>query len=152
MTQVYRHRPRTPRQAAARRQPLDALLDPGLFKALADPTRVLLLGCLIKCGRPCSVGEIAECCSVDLSVVSRHLKQLEAAGVTTTTKEGRTVLYTVRYDHVCRTLRALCDAIERCCPSDSPGACCAESGCACRVDRPAPRRTGTPTTRKGVRP
>ena len=64
-------RPATPRQAAKVRGPVDGLLDVELFRALADPTRVRLLACLIKCGRGCTVGEVAECCAVDLSVVSR---------------------------------------------------------------------------------
>ena len=71
----------TPRRAANCCGPIDDLLDPELFRALGDPTRLLLLACLAKCGRACSVTEIAECCSVDLSVVSRHLALLERAKV-----------------------------------------------------------------------
>lgn len=120
----------SPRQAAACCRPVDDLLDPELFKALCDPTRAKLLGCLIKCSRPCSVGEIAECCAVDLSVVSRHLSLLETAGVLDATKQGRTVLYAVRYEHLCTTLRSLAHAIEECSPtaprsrSSRAGGCC----------------------------
>ena len=49
----------------------DRALDAELFKALSDPTRLKLLACLAKCSRMCSVTEVAECCSVDFSVVSR---------------------------------------------------------------------------------
>lgn len=104
----------TPKQAAARSGPVDGLLEPELFRALGDPTRVGLLACLAKCGRACSVGEVAACCAVDLSVVSRHLQTLERAGVLESTKTGRTVLYAVRYEIVSRRLRALADAIARC--------------------------------------
>jgi ArsR family transcriptional regulator len=118
----------SPRQAVACCRPVDGLLDPGLFKALCDPTRARLLACLIKCGRACSVTEVAECCSVDFSVVSRHLQQLERAGVAEAAREGRTVLYAARYGHLCRTLRALAGAIEQCCPAgqtaECAGACC----------------------------
>ncbi|MBX3404020.1 MAG: winged helix-turn-helix transcriptional regulator [Phycisphaeraceae bacterium] len=121
-------RPASPKQAAARKSPLDALLDPGLFKALCDPTRVSLLACLAKCGRACSVGEVAECCRVDLSVVSRHLSQLAEAGVLEPTRQGRTVLYAVRFTDLSARLRALADAIDSCCPDGACGTGCGGDG------------------------
>jgi len=118
----------TPKQASMRSRPIDKWLDPEWFKALSDPTRIQLLSCLMKCARPCSVGEIAECCSVDLSVVSRHLQVLERSGLLESSKQGRTVRYTVRSNDVCSRLRALADAIEQCCPTNSKnsedGGCC----------------------------
>jgi ArsR family transcriptional regulator, arsenate/arsenite/antimonite-responsive transcriptional repressor len=130
MTQVSRRprgrRPLSPKQAAACCWPIDGLLDPELFKGLCDPTRAKLLGCLIKCGRACSVSEVAECCAVDFSVVSRHLQLLERAGVLESVKLGRTVFYAVKFVHLCRTLRGLADAIEECCPAGGAcaGGCC----------------------------
>ena len=118
-------RPRTPRQAAACCRPVDDLLEPALFKALGDPTRVRLLACVAKCGRACSVGEVAECCSVDLSVVSRHLQALARAGVIEPSRSGRTVSYAVRYSEVVAKFRALADAIQECAPEKSP---CCEGG------------------------
>jgi ArsR family transcriptional regulator, arsenate/arsenite/antimonite-responsive transcriptional repressor len=119
----------SPKQAAKCCGPVDDLLDPNLFKSLCDPTRLKLLACLAKCGRPCSVSEVAECCSVDLSVVSRHLSILENAGVLESAKEGRTVFYSVRYRQLSKTLHALANAIEACCPTGRTGArkvdCCA---------------------------
>ena len=127
MTQV-RKRPATPRHAARCCGPIDDLLDPTLFKALCDPTRAKLLACLVKCGRGCSVGEVAEGSSVDLSVVSRHLRTLEAAGVLEAERIGRTVLYAVRFDDVVASLRSLADAIEALAPSAcSSSSCCAPS-------------------------
>jgi DNA-binding transcriptional ArsR family regulator len=129
MTQLSKRAPLTPKQAAACCGPLDERLDPELFKALSDPTRASLVACIAKCGRACSVGEVAECCSVDLSVVSRHLAQLARAGLLESSKEGRTVLYRVRYAELCRTLRSLADAIEACCPdtgAKTKGVCCAK--------------------------
>jgi ArsR family transcriptional regulator len=117
VTQMNKHKLITPKQAAACCAPVDELLDPELFKALCDPTRLKLLACLAKCGRACSVTEVAECCSVDFSVVSRHLSMLEKAGVLEAAKEGRTVFYKVRYNEICKTLRSLASAIEECCPS-----------------------------------
>jgi DNA-binding transcriptional ArsR family regulator len=128
MVQLSKQRPATPRQAAARKGQLDRQLDPGLFKALSDPTRVSLLACIAKCGRWCSVGEVAECCSVDMSVVSRHLAILAQAGALESTKEGRAVLYRARYAELTSALRGLADALDECCPQE-----CApdDSGCAC---------------------
>lgn len=129
MTQVSKRLPKTPRQAAKRAGPLDSLLDPELFRALGDPTRVRLLACLAKCGRACGVGEVAECCSVDLSVVSRHLSLLADAGVLAPKKEGRSVSYALRATDLSTRLRALADAIDACCPEAGGGGC--GEGCAC---------------------
>jgi DNA-binding transcriptional ArsR family regulator len=129
VTQISKQRPRTPKQAARCCRPVDARLDAEFFKALGDPTRLGLLACLFKCGRACSVSEIAECCHVDFSVVSRHLQALERAGIVEATRDGRSVLYQARFEHVCGVLRSLADAIEECgpCPGDpsTEGACCA---------------------------
>ena len=112
----------TPEEAAGCCRPVDELLDAELFKSLCDPTRLRLLSCLAKCGRACTVTEVTVCCAVDFSVVSRHLAMLERAGVLSSTKEGRAVLYAVRYEHLSQLFRALADAIEECCsePNDSP--------------------------------
>lgn len=125
MTQIRKNRSITPRQASRRSSPIDKALDPELFKALSDPTRIKLLACLAKCGRTCSVTEVAECCSVDFSVVSRHLAMLAAAGVLEARKEGRTMFYQVQYESLCASLRALAEAIEDCCPD---GSCCGADG------------------------
>jgi ArsR family transcriptional regulator len=107
--------------AAACCRPIDGLLDPPFFKALGEPTRVRLLACLVKCGRPCLVGELAECCSVDLSVVSRHLQTLARAGLVAASRHGRTVAYAVRHESVCARPRSLADAIEACRPESACG-------------------------------
>ncbi len=127
MTQVRKQRRITPKQAAARCGPLDELLDPVLFKALCDPTRAKIVACLVMCARPCAVGEIAECCDVDLSVVSRHLRTLDGSGVLKSEKSGRIVSYEVRYAHLCGVLRSLADAIETHSPTTPLGAC--REGC-----------------------
>lgn len=116
MTQVNKHKDLTPRQAAACCTTMDDLLVPELFKALCDSTRLRILACLIKCDRPCTVSEIAGCCDVDLSVVSRHLTMLSRAGLLTADKAGRMVHYTARRKHLAGTLHALADAITDCCP------------------------------------
>jgi DNA-binding transcriptional ArsR family regulator len=119
--------PATPKQAARQRGAVDRHLDIELFKALSDPTRAKLLACLLKCGRPCSVTEVAECCSVDFSVVARHLTLLGRAGVVKSTKEGRTVWYQADAASLSARLRDLAAAVEGCC--QAPTACCSEECC-----------------------
>lgn len=127
VTQIRNHSPSTPRQAARRRAPIDRCLDPDLFKAFADPTRSRLLACLAKCGRACSVSEVAECCAVDFSVVSRHLAALARAGVLGSERLGREVHYHVRFDDVAARLRALADAFESC--AQNADTRCGKGGC-----------------------
>ncbi len=126
MTQVSKDkaRPSTPRQAGRRKGKIDTLLDPELFRALSDPTRVRLLACMIKCGRGCTVTEVAECCDVDFSVVSRHLALLASAGVLDSDKAGRSVTYTVRATQVAAKLRALAESMERSCSGEACDGCC----------------------------
>ena len=122
--------PATPRQASRRRARVDRLLDPELFKAVGEPTRARLLACLIKCGRPCSVTEVAACCSTDFSMVARHLAALARAGVLGARKEGRTVWYEANAAELSARLRDLADAIDEW----NNGPCCADEpgkGCGC---------------------
>lgn len=134
-------RPATPKAAAGCCGPVDGLLDPGLFKALGDPTRLALLACLMKCGRACSVGEIAECCSVDLSVVSRHLQVLARAGAAEARKQGREVFYAARYEHLAGVLRDLAAAVDSCCPEPSDASTC-RGACGCEVPSRKGERRG----------
>ncbi len=115
MVQVSKSIPKTPKLAACCSSPLDELLNPELFKALGDPTRVRLLSCLARCARECSTTEVAECCSVDFSVVTRHLALLADAGILSSRKEGRTVYYKVRHVELGASLRSLAAALEDCC-------------------------------------
>ncbi|MEQ9616733.1 MAG: metalloregulator ArsR/SmtB family transcription factor [Phycisphaerales bacterium] len=128
MTQITKRFPKTPTTAARRRAAIDASLDTELFKALSDPTRARLFACLLKCGRPCSVSEVAECCDVDFSVVARHLATLARAGVLTANKDGRTMWYEPRWTHLATTFHALADAVDEWRPTTdtprcNPGCC-----------------------------
>lgn len=95
---------------------LSSLLSVDLFKALGDSTRVSILAGLAAGGRTQTVSEVAECCPVNVSVVSRHLKVLERAGVLESEKRGKEVFYHVRTGYLAMLLRRLADAIESCCP------------------------------------
>ncbi len=100
---------------------LEASIDPRLFRALGDPTRIHILVRLARCCGPQTVTQAAADSSVDISVVSRHLAILRDAGIVTVRKEGRRTFCSVRYTEVARSLRALADAIEACCPDEKPG-------------------------------
>jgi ArsR family transcriptional regulator len=101
---------------------LAAVLDDRLFKALGDETRLHILVCLSACREPQSVKEIAACCSVDMSVVSRHLKRLQDAGVLEVRRDGKFVRYGIRHADLAERLRSLAGAIE-CCAREAAGRC-----------------------------
>jgi DNA-binding transcriptional ArsR family regulator len=96
---------------------LGALLRADLFRALGDPNRLSILSWLAT-GGEATVSEIATggCCSISMSVVSRHLKALREAGILKARKRGKEVLYTVQIQPLVDRLRAIADALETCCP------------------------------------
>ncbi|MFC1609635.1 ArsR/SmtB family transcription factor [Myxococcota bacterium] len=97
-------------------EPLDTLMSPEFFKALSDPNRVAIL---IRLAQSCSsqtVSEVAGCCPIDISVVSRHLALLKRTGILDAQRTGKEVRYSVRFDVLAATLRNIADAIEACCP------------------------------------
>lgn len=96
-----------------------AELGPEFFKAFSDPTRINILLALAEQQGSCAVSGIAEHCTVDLSVVSRHLSQLKRAGIVDAEKIGREVYYQFSTQNVVQALRACADALEICCPSDN---------------------------------
>ena len=91
-------------------------MDPRFFKALCAPGRLAILARLAACGRACTVSEIASCCPIDLSVVSRHLRLLKDAGIVAAERRGKEVYYSVRFGSITGSLRSLADAIDTCCP------------------------------------
>ena len=96
-------------------QDIGEVLEPRFFKALSDPNRITLLAQLAQCRAPCTVSQIAECCPVNISVVSRHLAILRDAGILEARKQGKEVYYSVRYSVLTGTLRAIADAVDTCC-------------------------------------
>lgn len=87
-----------------------------LFKVLSDSNRLSMVKHLCGC-REAKVGELADCCSIDLSVVSRHLSKLKNAGVLGARKEGKEVFYDLKRSELAQVLRELADEIENtdCC-------------------------------------
>jgi DNA-binding transcriptional ArsR family regulator len=91
------------------------LLSPRLFKALADANRCAIVDRLC-CDGPGMVSDIAGCCDVDLSVVSRHLAQLRDAGVLESERRGKEIHYRLRADRLAAYLRGIADALETAAP------------------------------------
>ena len=68
------------------------------FKALADPTRLKILGLLFH--RERTVGDIADHLAVSQSAVSHQLRILRSLDIVRYHKEGREVYYSLADDHV----------------------------------------------------
>lgn len=62
-------------------------------KALSDPTRLALAVALRDAGDECCVCDMAFIVARDDKLVSHHLRQLRAAGMVRSRKDGRMVLY-----------------------------------------------------------
>jgi DNA-binding transcriptional ArsR family regulator len=78
-------------RAAAR---MIEILDAPFLRALTEPTRLELLRVLIVNG-PGDIGTLAERMPQDRSVISRHLKTLEDAGIVRGQRHGRHRIYAV---------------------------------------------------------
>ncbi len=85
-----------------------------LFKALGDENRMSILNHLCQCSSEEKVGEISNCCNVDLSVVSRHLGILRDQGVLSAQKRGKEVFYQVNRKELAKKLRSIADFVEKC--------------------------------------
>jgi DNA-binding transcriptional ArsR family regulator len=65
-----------------------------VFKALSSDTRLHVLKLIME-HEPVCICELDEMCSRDRSVISRHIKKLDEAGVIETEKDGRKLISTV---------------------------------------------------------
>jgi DNA-binding transcriptional ArsR family regulator len=65
------------------------------FRALGDPSRILVLNLLAAKAEPMSVGEIVEALDIGQSTVSHHLKQLAEVGFVLVEERGTSNLYRV---------------------------------------------------------
>jgi len=83
-----------------------------LLKALGEFNRLSLVYRLCQCQAPQNVMCLCECCSVDASGVSRHLKVLSQEGVVSAERKGREIQYSLNRAEVSKRLRELADMIE----------------------------------------
>lgn len=77
-----------------------------IFKALAHPSRLLIIEALAK-GKRC-VNELTELVGADMSTVSRHLAQLRTVGLIRDEKQGLQVFYELR----CHCVLKFLDCVE----------------------------------------
>jgi len=83
-----------------------------LLKALGEVNRLSLVCRLCECSTPQNAMCLCECCSVDASGVSRHLKMLAQEGIVSVEKRGRERSYSLNRTYVADRLRVLADRIE----------------------------------------
>ena len=83
-----------------------------LLKALGEANRLSLVCRLCECKTPQNAMCLCECCNVDASGVSRHLKVLTQQGVVSVERQGRERSYSLNRAFVASQLRLLADKIE----------------------------------------
>lgn len=90
------------------------------FGALSQETRLRLLRLLVVAGpEGIAAGSLAEQVAVSPSNVSFHLKELERAGLVSTRRDARSIVYNAEYDALSGLIRFL---MEDCC-SGRPEIC-----------------------------
>ena len=89
-----------------------------LLKALGEINRLSLVCRLCDCDTPQKAMCLCDCCSVDASGVSRHLKHLSQEGVVSVQKQGRERNYSLNRAYVASRLRFLADKIDS--PEEEP--------------------------------
>ncbi len=107
---------------SAREQAANAcvqVLDTEFFKALCEPVRVELFRFLILYGRS-DVGTIAAPMTQDRSVITRHLQQMQRAGLLQVQTEGRHTYYDIDGASVVQRVDSMAALIRKmasiCCP------------------------------------
>lgn len=83
-----------------------------LLKALGEVNRLSLVCRLCECKTPQNAMCLCECCDVDASGVSRHLKVLAQKGIVDVEKRGRERSYSLNRAYVASRLRVLADTID----------------------------------------
>jgi DNA-binding transcriptional ArsR family regulator len=119
------------------------ILDSPFLRALTEPARLEVLRVLLVHG-PGDIGEIAEHLPQDRSVISRHLKVLQEAGIVSGRKDGRRVVFSLEGGALVGNLERI--LVE--CKSLAP-LCCppVASDAVARAAATAPRRRKTAAAR-----
>lgn len=90
------------------------------FGALSQETRLAIVRMLVKAGPlGMAAGAIAESLDIGASNVSFHLKDLEYAGLVSSRREARSIIYSADFD----TLRGLIAFLMKDCCSGRPEIC-----------------------------
>ncbi len=78
-----------------------------LFKLLSDPTRLKILAVLMSAKRELCVNEIAEAVNVSQSATSHQLAKLEARGIVSCFRDGKTICYEIEDIPLVETIQAI---------------------------------------------
>ncbi len=101
---------------------VEQALDPTFFDACSHPVRVAIIRRLVAIGAS-DISELSKPFPQDRSVVSRHLALLERAGIATSERRGRHVIYDLDGPAVIARLEPLLSAIQAlsqiCCPPEN---------------------------------
>ena len=89
----------------------DQLIDLSeLFKIFGDSTRMKILFALLE--RPMNVSEIADILQISISAISHQLKILRANDLVATSRDGKTITYSLSDFHVNEILKLGLDHIN----------------------------------------
>jgi DNA-binding transcriptional ArsR family regulator len=80
------------------------------FRMLSDPTRLMILRALMTSGEQ-NVGQVVEATGSTQANISKHLKQLAAAGLIARRKEGLNVIYRLDDPVVEKICHLVCETI-----------------------------------------
>lgn len=95
----------------------DSILTANLFSALAHPTRVDILKCLLPHAMTgMNFGQLATAISTPNSTLKHHLTEMESGGVVTTRRQGRATVICLNLTHLSTVLTTLNDL---CCSAQS---------------------------------
>jgi len=83
-----------------------------MLAAIAQESRLLVFRRLASAGNEVSAGALAEELAIPANTLSFHLKELVAAGLTVSRREGRSIKYSLHQDNVRKLIAYLC---EDCC-------------------------------------
>jgi DNA-binding transcriptional ArsR family regulator len=76
-----------------------------IYSALGNEVRVKLLLCLSRKAK--NVTEMIQTCGLAQSAVSQHLSKLKSAGLVQTKKDGKEILYSLKYKQAAEISRLL---------------------------------------------
>jgi DNA-binding transcriptional ArsR family regulator len=81
-----------------------------MLKAIAHPTRILIIGCL-EDGQKLTVTEIHKKLNIEQATASHHLGILRDKGVLSSKREGKNIYYFLRHE----ALKVLLNCVSGCC-------------------------------------
>ena len=96
------------------------VLDTDFFSALCEPARVQLVRALVLYGEA-DIQTLASRFTQDRSVISRHLRVLEKAGIVLSTKAGRQQIFQLNGPEIVERMEAMLRLMKTLVPICCPG-------------------------------